>query len=69
MDLPIITRDSSRRALRAALSLPVISGMEISCKSGPEAKGAGSTVSSMVRAETPAFSISSTVRMTLRALP
>ena len=65
---PAITSDGSRRAASAAFILPTPSAMEM--KRSPLApNGAGSSVSSMDRQDTPACSHSSTVRITFSALP
>ena len=65
---PQITRRGSCRPASAARIFPTPSSIEISCASSPP-NGIGSSVSSMVSAETPAVSSSSTVRLTLKALP
>ena len=65
---PAMARAGSVRAARAAFILPMPSSRDSS--SAPAApKPRGRAVSSMVRADTPAVSSSSTVRITLRALP
>ena len=57
-----------RTSAMAAFILPTPSAIEMSCLSSPP-NAIGSSVSSMVRPETPAVSSSSTVRLTLSALP
>ena len=65
---PATTMLGSRRAARAAFIFPTPSSMG-STASAPPPKVRGRTVSSMVKAATPAVSNSSTVRITFNALP
>ena len=65
---PTITSRGSCRPAIAAFILPTPSAMLMRLLS-PLPNGCGSSVSSMVSAEMPAVSSSSTVRLTLMALP